>query len=277
MNNKRYAQIDNISAVYDTKTNSVSLIGNRGKFENGFKIRLKQGSIEDTQIRKTLFESEARKLDYTKDNFYPENLPPRLNQIPLGVNQHNEEVSWNFMEDSSHLLITGKVASGKTFLLNHIKGLLEQYYGNSSDIYYFDEGLSRLNGSIEKVQLALNNIAEALKLKSNRSTPTFLLIDETNYIYNDDTKDAIDWLLQTGRSYNLHIIFAAHNTTNLQSIRQHCQEVSMDTLATQTSLSYDLDSLSYDVSNSVRRYGMLLSIENTELFVPYLPKSFDKR
>jgi len=271
MKNKKYAQLDNISAVYDAKTNSVSLIGKRGKFDNGFKIRLKQGSVEDTQIRKTLFESEARKLDYTKNNFYPENLPPRIHQIPLGINQDNEEVSWDFTKDFSHLLITGKVASGKTLLLNHIKEILEEYYGNYSNVYYFDESLLRLNREAGRVQPALENIAETLKVKSKNGVPTFLLIDEIDYVYNynDDTKNIIEWFLHTGRSYNLHLILASYNTTHLNNVRNHCQEVSMDTIAVDTDSVYDSDSF-------VRRYGMLLNKDSTEVFVSYIPKSFDK-
>lgn len=270
MNNKRYAQLDNISAVYDAKTNSVSLIGKRGNFENGFKIRLKKGSVEDIQIRKTLFETEAIKLDFTKDNFYPENLPPRINQIPLGINQDNQEVSWDFIKDPSHLLITGKAASGKTFLLKHIKELLEEYYGNNT--YYFDEGLLGLNRDLKNVQPVLENIAETLKLRDNHNTPTFLLIDEADYLYryNDNVKNTIEWLINTGRSYNLHVILAVHNTLELKNISNHCQEISMDTIASQ------FDNI-YGSYNSVRRYGMSLNKEKTELFVPYLPKNLNKR
>lgn len=274
MNNKRYAKLDSLIAVYDERRNSVSLLGERGQFSNGFQIRLKRGTPEDVAIREVLFKSEVDALvNFSGSMFYPEDFPPRLHHIPLGKDVDNNEVNWNFGGNNvSSLLITGNTGSGKTMLLKHIAEILAEYYGERSDIYFLDEGLRGAGEDVRNVKTVLSHIKKALHKQQDYSVPTFLLIDELPYLlYSDkEIEQQLLSMLALSRSMNLHCIFAAHGSRQVDDLRKYCQEVRMDNVRQNSAIvPGELP--------PVRRYGMIVSREETQVFAPYLPQSFKKR
>lgn len=271
MNDKKYAKLENITAVYDERRNSVSLIGEKGQFSHGFKIRLKRGTPEDVAVREIIFKNEVDTLaNFSGPMFYPENLAPRLHQIPLGKNPDNEEVNWDFGQNGpSSLLVTGKVGSGKTMLLNHIAEVLNEHYGSYSEIYFFDEKLRAAGESAKNIEKALANIGKRLNNQEDYSVPTFVLIDELPYIMNssEEVRQRLVSMLALSRSQNLHFIFAAHSSRQVDDLRKYCQEAVMNT----TPPSFDGR---YGDCTPAQRYGMIVSSEETQVFAPYLPQSF---
>ena len=271
MNNKRYAKLDTLIAVYDERRNSVSLLGERGQFHSGFQIRLKRGTPEDVVIREILFKSEVDALvNFSGPMFYPEDLPPRLHHIPLGKDADNNEVNWNFGGNGvSSLLVTGNTASGKTMMLKHIAEILAEYYGEYSDIYFLDEGLRSAGEDVSNVKTVLSHIEKTLNNQQDYSVPTFLLIDELPYLlYSDkEIEQQLLNMLAMSRSRNLHIIFAAQSSRQVGRLKDYCQEVRMDNVRQNSAIvPGELP--------PVRRYGMFVSSEETQVFAPYLPQSF---
>lgn len=274
MNNKRYAKLDNLIAVYDERRNSVSLLGERGQFHSGFQIRLKRGTPEDVAIREIIFKNEVDALvNFSGPMFYPENLPPRLHHIPLGKDSDNNEVNWNFEKSTiSSLLITGKVGSGKTMMLKHISEILSEYYGEHSDIYFLDEGLRSAGEDVSNVKTVLSHIEKTLNKQQDYSVPAFLLIDELPYLlYSDkEIEQQLLNMLAMSRSRNLHIIFAAQSSRQVGRVKDYCQELVMDTAP----LSFKNG---HADGTPAQRYGMFVSSEETQVFAPYLPQSFKKQ
>lgn len=274
MNNKRYAKLDTLIAVYDERRNSVSLLGERGQFHSGFQIRLKRGTPEDVAIREIIFKNEVDALvNFSGPMFYPEDLPPRLHHIPLGKDADNNEVNWNFEGNGvSSLLVSGNTASGKTMLLKHIAEILAEYYGEHSDIYFLDEGLRSAGEDVRNVKMVLSNIEKALNKQQDYSVPTFLLIDELPYLlYSDkEIEQQLLSMLALSRSKNLHFIFAAHSSRQVDDLRKYCQEVRMNNVRQNSAIvPGELP--------PVQRYGMFVSSEETQVFAPYLPQSFKKQ